>query len=267
MPDYNPAFLKRDPATGLLFYDFDGHISARGVDFTMPTVATLDDFRMVRWIRQDNGARGGYIAVVPQGAHESDMLMYAEGGDYVDGVFPGTLTASAGLSMRSNNSVPYNAANEVRVVVNSPTNPQRNAKLLDGLGNSDFLLGSRDYTAIGLGGTSFAGGWTNYGGSYAGASFIQLGKQVHVCGLIRATAGYAGSGTNSVIIQGLPPANGEYLLFQGASRTDGNNALARLDIADNSGDLQIISSFTGGVNALQGAVGEWITLDYTYRCR
>lgn len=48
MPDYSPTFLKRDPVTGLMFYDFEGHIGAVGVDLKLSHNVVESD-RRITW--------------------------------------------------------------------------------------------------------------------------------------------------------------------------------------------------------------------------
>jgi hypothetical protein len=44
MPAYSPTFLKRDPVTGLNYYDFDGHIHAAGLDLQAATLISIPEF-------------------------------------------------------------------------------------------------------------------------------------------------------------------------------------------------------------------------------
>jgi len=53
---YSPAFMTIDPTTGEITFDFDGHISARGIDLEAGTSPTLDPQREVRWISQLDGS-------------------------------------------------------------------------------------------------------------------------------------------------------------------------------------------------------------------
>lgn len=61
MPDYTPSFIKRDPVTGLTFYDFQGHIKATGVDLPVATAATPIDDNIVAWRRADDNTRSAGI--------------------------------------------------------------------------------------------------------------------------------------------------------------------------------------------------------------
>lgn len=61
-------YARIDPATGLVLFDFPGHISADGVDLLAVDFGTTPpDDRKVRWTREADGTEVGWIAAFDQG--------------------------------------------------------------------------------------------------------------------------------------------------------------------------------------------------------
>lgn len=78
MPDFNPNFLARDPVTGLTFYDFDGHIHAKGLDLDTTLNTGIPDLdKEIKWTRADTGKLTGeiYSLTNPSGTEDNATLI------------------------------------------------------------------------------------------------------------------------------------------------------------------------------------------------
>jgi hypothetical protein len=102
MPDAVPIFTKRDPVTGLVLFDFTGHIQAQGVDFTEPVVTTTGAATptdsVVQWLDpaglQRSAISGRHIQqVLPVAVDLHQLLVQAD--DRVSIVVPDYLTQNA----------------------------------------------------------------------------------------------------------------------------------------------------------------------------
>jgi hypothetical protein len=121
---YNPTFLKRDPATGLNFYDFDGHIHAKGLDFG--TGGGQLPEQNIAWVRTVNAlSNAGLIRTWSENQGQTERATMD--------IQSRAANKSSGIQLNSNDpsngdSVTVNAAGQARTV-------------LDSAGNSGFAQG------------------------------------------------------------------------------------------------------------------------------
>lgn len=181
MPDVTPLFTKRDPVTGAVLFDFDGHINAEGIDFVanQSLTYTAPPKGTIQWHRDTtDGARvaeiqgsgsgvgsgGMYLrAVAPADAEAADLLSEASSGG---GATP---YQGARLALHKKPSAGTTNAQDTNIVAEVQLNPggvNYQTTLVDGLGRSSFL---RVGNLIGIGGnpiirkatfgTTDSGGW------------------------------------------------------------------------------------------------------------
>lgn len=77
---YSPTNVIRDPLTGEVTYDFDGHIHAEGLDLDAGDNASPPDDRKVRWLRLSDGA---VVASIYAWEDLGEQILALEAGDSV----------------------------------------------------------------------------------------------------------------------------------------------------------------------------------------
>jgi hypothetical protein len=119
MPSYSPTSGQTIAADGSVTYDFDGHVHARGVDFTAPGVT--NEAQAVNWLEKDTGRHFADVFAMPKPASGGpDLLELSAGLFCFIQLQDGAGDATDGIWLRAGSAV---------------------KKLLGHDGTSDFVLG------------------------------------------------------------------------------------------------------------------------------
>lgn len=162
MPDYSPTFMKKDPVTGLTFYDFEGHIRATGLDLNIG-VTNNDNNARIAWRAADTG---GLLAHV-YGYRYGNGINFQAGASYGEAGF------FAGMQVDQYTD----RAAAIRLTAQANPNYQQSrydVMLLDSTGYSTFTKRPDNSAFIRPGFPTLSNGWIpvqTYGNQVAGQNF------------------------------------------------------------------------------------------------
>lgn len=242
---FSPSFIKRDPATGLTFYDFDGHIHAKGLDlgawtalFGIPESPPVQrETHSVRWVGDTVGLPGGVQAW--EGALLAEIYTEDAGGVGQIHLQPVAAPGAPGPG--------------------HPTVFAMGKMVIDSLGRSDLTAWSA-WAPVTFGGAfsnlqnpSTPTGYNTCQWRYWQNSFGQ--GEVQLRGMAKGIAAFGGG---YAILTGLPlvpPTFTNHLAYGGPAA--GGVGIQRLQ-ADPTGNLYFSGVLSGPA---MGAVGDAISLD------